>query len=47
MTHMHTAATTTTTGVLPHHGELEIAGRKWVCQHDPRDHDGPTAAKEV
>jgi hypothetical protein len=44
---MHLKRTRPTTGVLPHHGELEIAGRKWVCQHDPRDHDGPTAAKEV
>src|SRR6476620_5060070 len=34
-----------TTGVLPHHGELEFAGRKWVCQHDPLDHDGPTAGQ--
>jgi len=22
-----------------------FAGRKWVCQHDSLDHDGPTAAQ--
>src|SRR6478735_1341750 len=41
----HPKRTRPTTGVLPHHGELEFAGRKWVCQHDPLDHDGPTAAQ--
>ena len=42
---MHLKRTRPTTGVLPHHGELEFAGRKWVCHHDRLDHDGPTAAQ--